>query len=336
MRPAVVDDICRPTPCLSPRGWGGGSCAIVLALALVFLASPAGAETAGEPSALACDAFRADMAGALSRAPDSLQVNNLLFDAARKGCVGSLDALLKAGASRLARDRGGATALSIAARAGRLAFVQALLAGAAPEEATQLNEPNVTGSTPLMEAAFGDRLEVAKALIAAGTAVNSANRQGETALSVAAFHGDAELATLLLARGAKPDTVDATGKGVILYAAARGADRIVARLIDAGVDVNARYRADLTALMWAAGHADNVAAEAGARTVKLLLARGAQIDGVDDRGMTALMIAAALGHEAVARELVAAGADRRPRDKAGKTAADHALAPDPKTVLAPP
>jgi uncharacterized protein len=309
------------------------------ALLILFLsiAAPAGAqESGGEPSALACRDFHANAARVLASDPDTLQVNNLLFEAARKGCVSALDQLFKAGASSLARDHNGDTALAIAASMGRLAFVKALLASSAADATAQLERANVAGSTPLILAALAGRGEVATWLINAGAKVDPANAQGETALSAAAFNGDAELAALLLQRGAKPDTVDTTGKGVIVYAAARGAAAIVEKLIDAGVDPNARYHADLTALMRAAGHADNVAEEAGAQTVKLLIARGAKIDFVDDRGRNALMIAAGRGHAAIVQTLLAAGADRSARDKAGKTVADLAATPDIKAMLTAP
>ena len=305
---------------------------------LAALAAPgsAWAQENTEPSPIACRDFKADMSRALEARPDSLQVNNLLFEAAKKGCVGALDKLFAAHASRLARDRGGNTALSIAARAGRVGFVKALLADVSKEESRQLDEANITGSTPLMQAAFGNRLEVAKLFIEAGAEVNAVNKQGETALSAAAFAGNTELAKLLLEHKAKPDTVDETGKGVIVYAAARGAADVVERLLDAGVDVNARYRSDLTALMWAAGHADIVATEAGVNTVKLLLSRGAKVGDVDDRGRDALMIAAGLGHAAIARVLLDAGANREARDKQGRKAVDLAGTADVKALLGAP
>ncbi len=139
------------------------------------------------------------------------------------------------------------------------------------------------------------------------------NAHGETALSAAAFNADPALAEYLLAHGAAPDTADATGKSVIVYAAARGATRIVEMLLVAGVDPNRRYNNDLTALMWAAGHADNVAKDDGLRTVKLLLERSAAVDLADDRGRTALMIAAGLDHGAIAQALIAAGAEYQAR-----------------------
>ncbi len=305
----------------------------LLVLFLGFASSASAQEGAGEPSALACNDVRAGAARVLASEPDALQVNNLLFDAARKGCVGSLDALFKAGASRLARDRFGNTALAIAAKMGRLGVVKALLASAPPDEAAQLDRPNAAGSTPLTQAALADRGDVARWLVDAGARVDVTNAQGETALSAAAFNGNSELAALLLAHKARPDTIDATGKSVIVYAAARGAAPIVEMLVDAGVDPNLRYRADLTALMWAAGHPDNVAVDAGLRTVKLLLSRGAKLDFVDDRGRSALMIAAGLGHGAIAQALLEAGADRTLRDKAGKSAADLAATPEVKAIV---
>ena len=50
--------------------------------------------------------------------------------------------------------------------------------------------------------------------------------------------------------------------------------------------------------------------------------RGAHIDDEDNRGRTALMIAAELNHQAAADLLLARGADKSLRDKQGKSAAD--------------
>jgi len=108
------------------------------------------------------------------------------------------------------------------------------------------------------------------------------------------------------------------------YAAARGFDNVVQRLLDAGVDPRARYGNDLTALMWAAGHDEGVGSQASARVIDLLLSHGANLDDADNRGRTALMIAASLGYADVVNVLVHRGANRAKMDRDGKTAFDLA------------
>jgi ankyrin repeat protein len=76
--------------------------------------------------------------------------------------------------------------------------------------------------------------------------------------------------------------------------------------------------------MWAAGHEDGVGAAAAVAVVELLIARGAAINAADNRGRTALMIAAERGDAAVVETLVMRGADGAVRDRAGKTARDLA------------
>ena len=58
------------------------------------------------------------------------------------------------------------------------------------------------------------------------------------------------------------------------------------------------------------------------RSFRYLLDAGAHIDDRDDRGRTALMIAAEGGHAEIADLLLARGADPSLKDKAGKRAAD--------------
>jgi uncharacterized protein len=119
----------------------------------------------------------------------------------------------------------------------------------------------------------------------------------------------------------------------MVYAAARGFDNIVKRLLDAGVDARQRYGNDLTALMWAAGHEEGVGPAAAGRVIDLLLAHGATLDDVDNRGRTALMIAASLGDATVVDILIRRGADRGLKDKDGKTALDLAANAEVRAAL---
>jgi ankyrin repeat protein len=70
----------------------------------------------------------------------------------------------------------------------------------------------------------------------------------------------------------------------------------VRSLLAHGVDVNARGRHELTALMWAAG-------QGHAETVEVLLKSGADASLRDDRGKTAADIAAEAAHGEVADRL---------------------------------
>jgi ankyrin repeat protein len=305
----------------------------VLAAALLAIVATGAARAGPVPSDRVCSEFRAELDRGLAQGPDSIQINNYLFQAARKGCLTELERLLKVGASRLSRDREGDTALAIAARSGRAPVVAALIEGAAPEERREIDMPDARGSTPLMLAIHNGRPAIARALLDAGADVGAINAMGETALAEAAYAADEDDGLALLKKGAKPDTVDRYGKAPICYAAARGATKLVAALIDAGVDVNARYGGQLTALMWAAGFPDLTPTDAAVATVKLLLARGAKPDLADDRGRSALMIASALNRFETARVLLAAGADRTLRDKSGKTAADLAKTPEMRDLV---
>jgi uncharacterized protein len=136
------------------------------------------------------------------------------------------------------------------------------------------------------------------------------------------------------AAGANVNALDETGKSAMVYAAARGFDNVVKRLLDAGVDARQRYGNDLTTVMWAVGHEAGVGAAAAGRAIDLLLAHGAALDDVDNRGRTALMIATSLADATVVDILVQRGADRGLKDKDGKTALDLAANAEVRAALA--
>lgn len=247
----------------------------------------------------------------------AIEVSLTLFSAVDTNCTELVTELLDHDASLDARDRFGARPLSHAARFGHLAMVDLLLDRGAPIDAR-----NLAGATALYVAAENNRTSVALRLIERGADVDLPGRSGVTPISAAAFRGNDTIVEALLARDAAYREPDQTGKTPIVYAAAAARLDVVTRLLSRQVDVNARYANDLTLLMWACGP-DEAAPEGDAlAVVKRLLDVGAVVDDRDDRGRTALMIAAEGGHPDIAEMLLAHRADRSLKDKAGKRAAD--------------
>ena len=249
----------------------------------------------------------------------SVQTNSALFAAADNGCEDLARKLIATGASVLARDRRGAMPLAHAAHEGRLSLVSLFLADGSP-----INARDVDGGSALFAAAEHEKASTVTLLLAKGADPNVSGRSGLTPLIAAAFTGNDQIVQELMAHGADWNARDKTGKTAMTYAAARGFDRVVHRLLDTGVDARARYGNDLTALMWAAGHDEGVGPQASARVIDLLLAHGGNVDGADNRGRTALMIAAALGYVDIVDLLIHRGADRTKKDCDGKTALDLA------------
>ena len=94
------------------------------------------------------------------------------------------------------------------------------------------------------------------------------------------------------------------------------------RLLARNININARYPNDLTLLMWASGPDEKAPEAQTMEVVSYLLDAGAHIDDRDNRGRTAVMIAAEGGHAEIVNLLLARGANASLRDKAGKRAAD--------------
>jgi ankyrin repeat protein len=260
---------------------------------------------------------------------DTLQINATLGAAADKGCVSLARRLLDDGASLASRNREGSTPLSRAAKSRHADVIELFLARGA-----SINARDLDGSTALFVASEQDSLPIVQLLIAHGSNVNLPGRSGLTAIEAAAYMGNESIVRLLLDKGADPRDVDTTGKSPICYAVGRGYAKVVRVLLDHSVNVNTRYGNDLTALMWAAGHEDGAGTSNVADVIELLIARGAHLDDQDNRGRTALMIAASLGHEKAIDVLLAHGADRTIRDKEQKTAADLAATDDLRKKLA--
>ncbi|MGH6814484.1 MAG: ankyrin repeat domain-containing protein [Hyphomicrobiaceae bacterium] len=257
------------------------------------------------------------------------QVNVYLMQAAQKGCRALAELLLKDGASVHTRRREGDTALHHAVKTQQPDVAKLLL-----DHGANIERRDLSGATPLFLAVEANRVRTVVLLLARGANPNTPGRSAASPLAAAAFNGNAGLVDVLLMHGAAVDAEDTTGKTALVYAAARGFPHIVKRLLAAGVAANRRYGNDLTALMWAAGHANDVPQDDGVKTVDLLVERGAGLDERDNRGRTALMIAAELGRTAIVEFLLARGAQSGLTDADGKTALDLAADDGVRAALA--
>jgi len=108
-----------------------------------------------------------------------------LISAAARGDLAALEDLLRASGPD-ERGRGGETALMVAARRGRRAVVERLLAaGAEVDAATD------AGNTALMYAAARNQLEIVTLLLDRGAQASHGNQWGLTALDWARWAADA-------------------------------------------------------------------------------------------------------------------------------------------------
>ena len=134
---------------------------------------------------------------------------------------------------------------------------------------------------------------------------------------------------LILELGANPNELSKDYGSPLHYACWQGdgnngrdnevVEETVQLLIDAGADPNLLSRGTRPL------H-EAVFGDWGSPTsVRVLLSRGADVDGTDEHGQTALMIAAQHGEVESVRLLLEAGADRALKDKRRKTALDHAV-----------
>ena len=159
------------------------------------------------------------------------------------------------------------------------------------------NQPDKSGWTPLMYAAWGDDPGLAKMLLAHGAKLDSTESEGLTPLAIAVQNAKVNAARALLDAGADVNTPVAKGGYTpLMLASLSGSSEVAQSLIDHGAKVNANNPGGVTALMIAA---------AGNRSaiVQLLLKSGADINARSEDGRTALSVAKANNSEAAIKIL---------------------------------
>lgn len=172
-------------------------------------------------------------------------------------------------------------------------------------------------------------VETVKLLLTKGADVNARTDDG-TALMMAVRWGHTDIVKLLLDAGAQVDARHRLGYSALMRSASRSipemnpprgqplpppAAEIMRLLLAKGADVNFLGRDGETALMEANS----------AEKVQLLVARGAQVNTRDKEGRTALMFAVDRGDVEVVEALLKAGADASVANQEGATALMYAL-----------
>ncbi len=121
---------------------------------------------------------------------------------------------LQAGFDTNMKDIEGNPPLTVAVRAGSLAIVEMLLSSGA-----DINAPSGDrGYSPLMDAVYSKKPEIATLLLERGANPNVVGSDAQTAICIAAGRGDMEMCNLLIKYEANPTIPDALGMTAMGYA----------------------------------------------------------------------------------------------------------------------
>ena len=216
-------------------------------------------------------------------------INLDLFDAAKKGNISTVQALLDKGEDVNAKDKDSMTALMYAVMAGHTNIVYLLL-----DKGADVNvkaKGNKGGVTALILAAKRGHTDILQTLLNAGADVNAKDNRASKFLALYCYYVF--------------DDYYKESRTALMYAARYGYADIVQTLLDNGADVNAEDKDNSTALMWAAfkGHEE---------AVKALLDNGADMNVRNKDGKTALVLARKKRHTKIIRLLKQAGAKEYP------------------------
>jgi ankyrin repeat protein len=172
------------------------------------------------------------------------------------------------------------------------------------EEAPSETPPAVllptVSNEQFIEAALEGKLDIIQQALNSGTVVDALGEGNRTALMLSAFNGHTTIAQALLDAGASVHARDITKRTALMYAATGPNPDTVQALLSAGSEVNATDgHEDWTALMFAA-------AEGHQKVVDLLLANKADPTLKDADGDSAAEFALQRNFSALAQQLAAA------------------------------
>lgn len=176
----------------------------------------------------------------------------------------------------------------------------------------------------LISASERGDVEAVKALLDKGVYIHAQDSKGRCALVAAAYGNQLEVADILIAAGADVNMKDDTIQSAYLISTMESAEhlQLLKKLLKAGADVHCTDSDNGTGLIRASdrGYVE---------TVKELLKTDIRVNHINRMGWTALHEAVILGggderHAEIVRMLINAGADINLPDKEGITPLEHA------------
>ncbi len=154
----------------------------------------------------------------------------------------------------------------------------------------------------------GDLARVRELIESDPAQVNSRDGNGSVPLHQAAIGGHLEIVSMLLDRKAEIDLADNQGSTPLHAACMRFQPAVARLLIERGARINVRDQWGHTALVNAVGTVYGQDLD----LIKLLIAKGADVNAAGGRGETPLDGAAGRGNLTIARLLIESGADLNP------------------------